>query len=97
VANRETYYGLFAPLEFTEIIASLKDKPRKKIVDKCANLFLDIQAHFCILRLVESKFLSFRFQDLPLVLNQLFDFENDLSVEKYAKTGYLRFHSVIQR
>jgi hypothetical protein len=27
----ENYYGLFSPLEFTEIIASLEDKPRKKI------------------------------------------------------------------
>lgn len=34
----ENYYGLFAPLEFTEIIASLKDKPRKKIADKCRRL-----------------------------------------------------------
>jgi len=34
----ENYYGLFSPLEFTEIIASLEDKPRKKIVDKCRRL-----------------------------------------------------------
>lgn len=34
----ENYYGLFAPLEFTEIIASLEDEPRKKIVDKCRRL-----------------------------------------------------------
>jgi hypothetical protein len=34
----ETYYGLFAPLEFTEMIASLEDEPRKKIVDKCRRL-----------------------------------------------------------
>ncbi len=34
----ENYYGLFAPLEFTEIIASLEDNPRKKIVDKCRRL-----------------------------------------------------------
>ena len=34
----ENYFGLFAPLEFTEIIASLKDQPRKKIVDKCRRL-----------------------------------------------------------
>ncbi len=34
----ENYYGLFAPLEFTEIIASLEDKPRKKIVDKSRRL-----------------------------------------------------------
>ena len=32
------YYGLFAPLEFTEIIASLDDNPRKKIVDKCRGI-----------------------------------------------------------
>lgn len=34
----ENYYGLFSPLEFTEIIASLEDKPRKKIVNKCRRL-----------------------------------------------------------
>jgi hypothetical protein len=34
----ENYYGLFAPLEFTEIIASLEDEPRKKIADKCRRL-----------------------------------------------------------
>ena len=34
----ENYYGLFAPLEFTEIIASLENEPRKKIVDKCRRL-----------------------------------------------------------
>jgi len=34
----ENYYGLFSPLEFTEIIASLGDKPSKKIVDKCRRL-----------------------------------------------------------
>ena len=34
----DNYYGLFAPLEFTEIIASLEDEPRKKIVDKCRRL-----------------------------------------------------------
>jgi len=34
----ENYYGLFSPLEFTEIIASLEDKPRKKIVGKCRRL-----------------------------------------------------------
>ena len=34
----ENYYGLFAPLEFTEIIASLEDEPRKKIVDRCRRL-----------------------------------------------------------
>ena len=34
----ENYYGLFSPLEFTEIIASLEDKPRKKIIDKCRRL-----------------------------------------------------------
>ncbi|MBW2569912.1 MAG: transposase [Deltaproteobacteria bacterium] len=34
----ENYYGLFAPLEYTHIIASLEDKPRKKIVDKCRRL-----------------------------------------------------------
>jgi hypothetical protein len=32
------YYGLFAPLEFTEIIASLEDEPRKKIVEKCRRI-----------------------------------------------------------
>lgn len=32
------YYGLFSPLEFTEIIASLEDKSRKKIIDKCRRL-----------------------------------------------------------
>jgi len=34
----ENHYGLFAPLEFTEIIASLEDEPRKKIADKCRRL-----------------------------------------------------------
>jgi len=34
----ENYYGLFSPIEYTEIIASLEDKPRKKIVDKCRRL-----------------------------------------------------------
>jgi len=34
----ENYFGLFAPLEFTETIASLEDKPRMKIVDKCRRL-----------------------------------------------------------
>jgi len=34
----ENHYALFSPLEFTEIIASLADKPRKKIVDKCRRL-----------------------------------------------------------
>ena len=34
----ENYYGLFTPIEYTHIIASLKDKPRKKIVDKCRRL-----------------------------------------------------------
>jgi hypothetical protein len=34
----ENYYGLFAPLEFTEIIASLKDEPRKKVAGKCRRL-----------------------------------------------------------
>jgi hypothetical protein len=34
----ESYFGLFSPLESTEIIASLGDKPRKKIVDKCRRL-----------------------------------------------------------
>ena len=33
-----TYYGLFAPLEFTKIIASLEGEPRKKIADKCRRL-----------------------------------------------------------
>jgi hypothetical protein len=31
----ENYYGLFSPLESTEIIASLKGKPHKKISDRC--------------------------------------------------------------
>jgi len=34
----ENYYGLFSRLQFTEIIASLEDKPRKKIVAKCRSL-----------------------------------------------------------
>jgi len=34
----ENYYGLFAPLEFTEIIASLEDEPRKKVAGKCRRL-----------------------------------------------------------
>ncbi len=34
----ENYYGLFTPIEYTYIIASLEDKPRKKIVDKCRRL-----------------------------------------------------------
>jgi len=34
----ENYYGLFTPIEYTHIIASLEDKPRKKIVDKCRRL-----------------------------------------------------------
>jgi hypothetical protein len=37
------YYGLFAPLEFTEIIASLEQEPRKKIVDKCRRLRREMQ------------------------------------------------------
>jgi len=34
----KNYYGLFTPIEYTYIIASLEDKPRKKIVDKCRRL-----------------------------------------------------------
>jgi hypothetical protein len=34
----QNYYGLFTPIEYTHIIASLEDKPRKKIVDKCRKL-----------------------------------------------------------
>lgn len=34
----QSYYGLFAPLEFVEIIATLGEEPRKKIVDKCRRL-----------------------------------------------------------
>ena len=39
----ENYYGLFAPLEFTEIIASLEDEPRKKIADKCRRLSREME------------------------------------------------------
>ena len=39
----ENYYGLFTPLEYTHIIASLEDKPRKKIVDKCRRLRREIK------------------------------------------------------
>jgi len=38
IVYSENYFGLFAPLEFTEIIANLEDEPRKKIVDKCRRL-----------------------------------------------------------
>ncbi|MBW2106429.1 MAG: transposase [Deltaproteobacteria bacterium] len=34
----ENYYGLFAPLEFTEIIATLGDEARKKVAGKCRRL-----------------------------------------------------------
>jgi hypothetical protein len=34
----KNYYGLFAPLEFTQIIASLENEARKKIADKCRRL-----------------------------------------------------------
>jgi hypothetical protein len=33
-----TYYGLFAPLEFTEIIATLGEEARKKVAEKCRRL-----------------------------------------------------------
>jgi len=38
IVYSENYFGLFTPLEFTEIIANLEDEPRKKIVDKCRRL-----------------------------------------------------------
>ena len=34
----ENYYGLFAPLEFTEIIATLGEEARKKVAGKCRRL-----------------------------------------------------------
>lgn len=34
----EHYYGLFAPLEFTEIIATLGEEARKKVAEKCRRL-----------------------------------------------------------
>jgi len=34
----QNYYGLFDPLEFTEIIATLSDQARKKTVEKCQRL-----------------------------------------------------------
>ena len=34
----KNYYGLFTPIEYTYIIASLEDEPRKKLVDKCRRL-----------------------------------------------------------
>jgi len=38
IAYWQSYYGLFNPLEFTEIIARLEDESRKKIADKCRRL-----------------------------------------------------------
>jgi len=34
----QNYYGLFSPLEFAEIIATLSDEPRKKVVRRCRRL-----------------------------------------------------------
>ena len=34
----QNYYGLFTPLEFTEIIAILQDKARKKVAEKSRRL-----------------------------------------------------------
>jgi len=38
----ENYYGLFAPLEFTEIIATLGEEARKKVAGKCRRLRREI-------------------------------------------------------
>jgi hypothetical protein len=38
IVYRHNYYGLFAPLEFTEIIVRLGEEARKKIADKCQRL-----------------------------------------------------------
>ena len=34
----DKYYGLVRPLEFTEIIATLEEKARKKVIQKCRRL-----------------------------------------------------------
>jgi hypothetical protein len=43
IVYRHTYYGLFAPLEFTEIIVRLGEEARKKIADKCQRLRRELQ------------------------------------------------------
>jgi hypothetical protein len=38
IVHWQNYYGLFDPLEFTEIIAALGDQARKKTLEKCRRL-----------------------------------------------------------
>lgn len=38
IVYRQNYYGLFSPLEFAEIIATLGDGARKKVAERCQRL-----------------------------------------------------------